>query len=238
MSEQISLLKAAAHPGNTEGVTPTTPTMRYRPEKCEFPIHIGVFFDGTGNNQNWVDPALGGATQLARKKDSNVARLSRAYRDKPLEGMYPVYVPGVGTPFPDVGENGESSIGMGFGAGGDARIVFGLLHVLNAMHRSSDNDDMPIIDGKAVKALCSNGWLPRQASAQERSSRVSPGDQRALDKVGMGDKGGLLTVNGFSYRTEFLKGQFAQLSKKINDTRHPKLVEVFIDVFGFSRGAA
>ena len=79
MSDQISLLRAAAHPDNTDGVTATTPTMRYRPEKCEFPIHIGLFFDGTRNNQDWADPALGGATQLARKKDSNVARLFRAY---------------------------------------------------------------------------------------------------------------------------------------------------------------
>ena len=79
MSDQISLLRAPAHPGNTEGVTATTSTTRYRPEKCEFAIHIGVFFDGTRNNQYWKDPDLGGATQLSRKKDSNVARLSRAY---------------------------------------------------------------------------------------------------------------------------------------------------------------
>ena len=51
MSDQISLLRAAAHPGNTDGVTATIPTMRYRPERCEFPIHVGVFFDGTRNNQ-------------------------------------------------------------------------------------------------------------------------------------------------------------------------------------------
>ena len=58
MSDQISLLRAAAHPDNTDGVTATSPTMRYRPEKCEFPIYIGVFFDGTRNNQNWTDPPL------------------------------------------------------------------------------------------------------------------------------------------------------------------------------------
>ena len=54
MSEQISLLQAAAHPGNTEGVTATEPTMRCRSEKCEFPLEIGLFFDGTGNNQDWA----------------------------------------------------------------------------------------------------------------------------------------------------------------------------------------
>jgi len=54
----------------------------------------------------------------------------------------------------------------------------------------------------------------------------------------MKDQGGLLTMNGFTYRTKFLKAQFVQLAQKISDTQHPKLVEVFIDVFGFSRGAA
>ncbi len=66
MSDQISLLRAAAHPGNTEGVTATSPTMRYRPEKCEFPIHIGMFVDGI-RNKNRHDRALryGGALAAA-----------------------------------------------------------------------------------------------------------------------------------------------------------------------------
>lgn len=238
MSEQISLLQAAAHPGNTEGVTATGPTMRFRPEKCEFPIHIGLFFDGTGNNQDWAEPRLGGATQLARKKDSNVARLYRAYPNEPLKGHYPRYIPGVGTPFPFIGEERTSSMGMGFGAGGDARIVFGLLHVLNAMHRSINDDDAPMIDASTVKALCSNAWLSMQTGNEGHPTRLSPADQRALDKVGMKDQGGLLTMNGFSYRATFLKAQFTKLARKIEDTKHPKLAEGFIDVFGFSRGAA
>ena len=36
MSEQICLLRAAAHPGNTEGVTATTPTLRYPPKSASF----------------------------------------------------------------------------------------------------------------------------------------------------------------------------------------------------------
>ena len=238
MSEEISQLQVAAHPGDNEGVTATGPTLRCRSEKCEFAIDVGVFFDGTGNNQEWAEPGLGGATQLARKKDSNVARLSRAYPDEPLQGQYPRYIPGVGTPFPDIGEEGASTLGMGFGAGGEARIVFGLLHVLNAMHRSINDYDTRMIDDRTVKALCRNGWLPVQTGNEGTFNRLSPADQRALETVGMKDQGGLLTMNGFSHRTAFLKQQFAQLAQKIRDTKHPKLVEVFIDVFGFSRGAA
>ncbi|CAB3803275.1 hypothetical protein LMG28688_05737 [Paraburkholderia caffeinitolerans] len=239
MNDNINLLQAAAHPDNTEGVTATAPTLRCRPEKCEFALHIGVFFDGTGNNQDWAEPGAGGTTQLERKKDSNVARLYRAYPTDGLSGYYPVYIPGVGTPFPLIGEEGESALGMGFGTGGDARIVYGLLHVLNAMHRSINNYDTPMMEWQTVKALCSNAWLPLQAGVDGGSlNTLSPADQRELDKVGMKDQGGLLTLNGYSYRTKFLKEQFAQLAQKISETRYPKLIEVFIDVFGFSRGAA
>ena len=238
MSEQISLLQAPAHPGNTEGVTATGQTLHYRPERCEFAIDIGLFFDGTCNNQDWAEPGLGGATQLERKKDSNVARLFRAYPDTPLKGQYRRYIPGVGTPFSDIGEEGVSLLGMGFGAGGDARIVFGLLHVLNAMHRSIDDYDTPVIDKPIIKALCRNGWLSLQTGNEGTFNRLSPADQWALDSVGMKEKGGLLTMNGFSHRTTFLKAQFARLAQQIKDIKRPKLIEVFIDVFGFSRGAA
>jgi hypothetical protein len=71
--------------------------MRCHAEKCEFSLHIGLFFDGTGNNQDWVEPGTGGS-QLERHKDSNVARLFRAYPDTALEGYYRHYIPGVGTP--------------------------------------------------------------------------------------------------------------------------------------------
>jgi hypothetical protein len=81
MSNAKSLLRAAAHPSTTEGVISTSPIHMCRAEWCEVPMHIGLFFDGTGNNQDWADPALDGATHRARRKDSNVARLSRAYPD-------------------------------------------------------------------------------------------------------------------------------------------------------------
>ncbi len=129
-------------------------------------------------------------------------------------GYYPFYIPGVGTPFPGIGEKEASMLGMGFAAGGDARIVFGLLHVLNSMHRSIRSYDTSMIEKRTIEALCSNAWLPMQDSAEDRSSRLSFADQRALEKVGMQDKGGLLTLNGFSHRTEFLKEQFSHARAK------------------------
>ncbi|MGV2290597.1 DUF2235 domain-containing protein [Trinickia sp. YCB016] len=238
MSNNASLLRAPAHPMNTEGVVPTLPELMCRAERCEFRIHVGVFFDGTGNNQDWIEPKAAG-TQLERQKDSNVARLFRAYKDDHLAGYYRHYIPGVGTPFPDIGEDlARDTLGMGFGAGGEARIGFGLLAVLNSMHASVDVRDRLQIELSTVRALCRNGWLSLQTGSEDSPNPLSPSDQFELAKVGMKDKGGLLTYNGISHRTTFLKEQFAQLAQKIEDTKHPKLKEVFIDVFGFSRGAA
>ncbi|WP_296224389.1 T6SS phospholipase effector Tle1-like catalytic domain-containing protein [Ralstonia sp. UBA689] len=237
MSDSISYLRAPAHPRTTAGVQPVLPTERCRAEKCEFPIHIGLFFDGTRNNQDWADPELGGKTHLAAKKDSNVARLFRAYPDQKKDGYYRFYITGVGTPFEPIGETGSSSRGMGFGAGGDGRIVFGLLSVLNAMKQSISNEQV-MIGKEAVRALCTYAWLPMSVDTETIGNHLSPNDQWALDQVGMKYEGGLLTKGGHSHRTKFLKQQLAQLAQQIAAQSHPKLKEVFIDVFGFSRGAA
>ena len=189
MADNTSLLRAAAHPMNTDGVTPLAPTVMCRAEKCEFAINIGLFFDGTGNNQYWAGPEFTGGSQLQRKKDSNVARLFRAYPDKGLAGFYPYYIPGVGTPFDKIGENDERALGMGFGAGGDARIVFGLLMVLNTMHRSILPTGSTYLSDGTILALCRNGWLPIQTGNQGDRNRLSPVDQAALDQVGMKDRG-------------------------------------------------
>ena len=78
------------HPlGPTPGVVPVLPTVIPRTEHCEIPVHIGLFFDGTRNNEDWNDEDdchVGSGTQLQRRKESNVARLFYAYPDDPLRG--------------------------------------------------------------------------------------------------------------------------------------------------------
>jgi hypothetical protein len=104
MTDTVSLLGAAAHPMNTSGVECLIPTLQCHAEKCEFRINIGLFFDGTGNSQNWAGPEFSGGTQLSRKRNSNVARLFRAYPGDELAGYYRTYIPGAGTPFDRVGD--------------------------------------------------------------------------------------------------------------------------------------
>lgn len=245
-------VSALAHPGGTSGVRATLPIRQCRSENCEIRSHIGIFFDGTGNNQDWVEnPSVNWRkglinwwnekpanrlTQLDQRSDSNVARLFRAYRDEPLEGYFPVYVPGVGTPFPEIDENEPEGLGAAFGAGGDGRINYGLLHVLNSMYAAISNN-RPMIPAGTVKALCSTG--PASINGKTGEPNLSRAQQDALRPVGMQAKGGLLMDNFHQgNRAAFFTEQFARLAGRIASTPKPQLVEVFIDVFGFSRGAA
>lgn len=74
-------------------------------------IKVSFFFDGTGNNYDADYPTL---------EHSNVARLWQAHK-RPAGKVYRFYVPGIGTYFKDIGDDG-GLFGMGFGAWGWARL--------------------------------------------------------------------------------------------------------------------
>ena len=97
------------HPlGVTPGVVPVLPQVQPSCESCEMALHIGVFFDGAGNNKDWDDAdtcSVGQGTQAFRRKESNVARLFSAYPDRPDNGYFRLYVSGVGTTFRLIGED-------------------------------------------------------------------------------------------------------------------------------------
>jgi len=238
----LNLSSIAAHPiGATPGIKPVLPSCAPQAHRCEMALHIGLFFDGTGNNQDWIEPGQS-QSQRDRQKDSNVARLFRSFPDEPENGLRPVYIPGVGTPFPEVGEIAPSSLGAAFGAGGDSRINFGLLHVINSIHRSISPTDRPYAPPDTVKALCRNGVrrTTTNRTGMQRSPLESPEDEAALRRVGMATIGGLLldSWGNAPQRKTFLKRAAAEVGQKIQAATKPKPVEIFIDVFGFSRGAA
>ncbi|MGQ3001007.1 MAG: hypothetical protein ACT6UH_11295 [Hydrogenophaga sp.] len=87
--------------------------------KCEVPLNIGVFFDGTNNNAKRDEP---------ERLHTNVVRLFNAHPDVKaahhLErpGHYRIYVPGVGTPFDANAEVRESREGKAFGKGGQGAL--------------------------------------------------------------------------------------------------------------------
>lgn len=239
MTDSI-LTRVPAHPLSiSPGIQPVVEQTAPRPHLCEMSLSIGVFFDGTGNNQDWVEEGQA-ATQLQRRKDSNVARLFRAYQNEPFKGYYRMYIPGVGTPFDEVGELQPSSLGAACGAGGDARINYGLLHVINSIHRAISPTARSFAEPHTVLALCRNGRLPPGAAPGEEARLLErPEDAAALRAVNMGRTGGLLLdASGRApQRTQFLRRACAQIKQKMAATSKPKITEIFIDIYGFSRGA-
>lgn len=85
---------------------------------CRQVLWFSFFFDGTGNNLQADEASL---------KHSNVAKLYRAHvRNNRQRGIYRFYIPGVGTYFPEVGDNGGSDLGLGTGKLGAERIEWAL----------------------------------------------------------------------------------------------------------------
>lgn len=107
---------------------------------CVGNVFVGVFFDGTGNNMHDHYPKHG---------HSNVVRLYNAHPDKPSEGYFSYYIPGVGTPFPQIGENNYSSLGKAAAMGGEQRINWGLIQIYNAVHRFLMGNNSLITDEQA-----------------------------------------------------------------------------------------
>ena len=199
----------------TTGIKKLVPQVDCNLKKCEGVLNIGVFFDGTNNNKD---------RDSANLSDTNIARLYEVYDDVRANGYRKLYIPGVGTSFPDIGEYGESKAGSGCAFGCEGRVIFALLAVFNALHYSSSNKDM---FGKgSILALCRNNL-----------NVADDHDCENLAKLGM--QHGLLQpdVGNSDNRREFLTRQAGHLKEKLENGK-PRAVECFVDVFGFSRGAA
>lgn len=82
---------------------------------CTQVLHYAVFFDGTGNNRE---------LEMAKPKEkralSNIAKLFDAHKEE-RPRIYRDYVPGVGTPYRDIGDTG-GSLGMAIGKRADERV--------------------------------------------------------------------------------------------------------------------
>jgi len=95
---------------------------------CSQSLHISLFFDGTGNNEK-NDTAIAEIPH-----PTNIAKLFHAtYQDAEDKGYFRFYIPGVGTPFPKINEFDYSTSGLAFAAGGEDRINWGLLRLVDAL---------------------------------------------------------------------------------------------------------
>lgn len=92
----------------------TVPEKKEAMCQCSKVIHYSIFFDGTGNNRD--SEMLKGVEKRAL---SNIAKLWDAHKED--ADIVRRYVPGVGTPYSDIGDSGGAS-GMAIGTGADKRI--------------------------------------------------------------------------------------------------------------------
>jgi hypothetical protein len=191
---------------------------------CTGCVSIGMFFDGTGNNEkkDYLDQK--GAPR--EMQHSNVVRLYHAHPDKvkvATNGYYSYYIPGLGTPFPQIGDvDGESDeegswtqkwhtlmqqMGSVGAMNGAPRIVWGLTRIFNAISQHVYEKDL--IDDATAKDLA-----------------VSLFDMMLPQSV----------IN-FDRRNS-LKGKWQDKLKAKLFRQAIKLELITVNVFGFSRGAA
>ncbi|WP_273805184.1 T6SS phospholipase effector Tle1-like catalytic domain-containing protein [Providencia rettgeri] len=110
---------------------------------CSKTLHISFFFDGTNNNKK-------NDLEIAQPPHpTNIARLFEAtYEDqltkpKKLREYFKYYMPGVGTAFPEIGEYNFSSSGLTYATGGENRINWALLMLVNSLYLSAGLAELP-----------------------------------------------------------------------------------------------
>ena len=157
--------------------TPVPPTTE--PLSCRQRVRISVFFDGTGNNMNADSPDMG---------HSNIARLARAHpiNDDP-HSVYRIYVPGIGTYFPEIGDEGGTTRGLAFGAKGQARLDYALdrfeARIKLCDARAHRSPSAKVIEIKIAVFGFSRGAALARAFCLILD-KLSPGDHYALEESG------------------------------------------------------
>ncbi|HQU89179.1 MAG TPA: DUF2235 domain-containing protein, partial [Denitromonas sp.] len=126
---------------------------------CRQAIWVGMFFDGTNNNKHRDQELIPNPNG---RSHSNIVVLHDAFRREDENGYFPFYVPGVGTPFPKIGEMTESSSGKSMATGGEARLYWAMIQLYNAVNRAVHVRNL-IADNEALSAIrnpdvLKNGW--------------------------------------------------------------------------------
>ncbi|MHA6577624.1 T6SS phospholipase effector Tle1-like catalytic domain-containing protein [Pseudomonas yamanorum] len=195
---------------------------------CSKTLHISLFFDGTGNNLNndlyLSDPKH--PTNIARLFRASIgeghaggtAHNSQAQRLTDAKGAgfgqyFKYYMPGVGTPFPEVGDLNYSELGLATAAFGEERINWGLMMIIDALRRTLA--------------------LPRLDNASLRAAVEAMGAPAGFE--------GSIGASFRRHQYEKQLGALAKplrIALTQPSPGWPKLLGVRLYVYGFSRGAA
>ncbi|AON53075.1 hypothetical protein Hsc_0769 [Herbaspirillum seropedicae] len=199
--------------------------------ECKGQLFTGLFFDGTGNNDKWVEDGQT-KNQRQRNKHSNVARLFDAYIDDPDNGFFRVYMQGVGTPFAEIGDTfklGTDIGGSGFGYMGADRINWGITSLLNAVYSYATGGSL--FSGNEQRDLVN---LMSMQMLQNGNVNAMPPDWQ----IGEWTVPGYLTTAPEKVRRLAMYKTFMQKLATAVKSSQRKVVQINVSVFGFSRGAA
>ena len=228
---------------------------------CEQDIYIGVFFDGTNNNKyrdtaGWshsnvarlYEAYQGGSARqtLPKLADRVLPDGSRQKREPapevPREGVADqvslpqyrrkIYVPGVGTPHPDVGDDGagvKRTLGLAMALMGQARLDWALSQLVNQVHAA------------VFKAPLETTLDLTQVSGV-RLLRVLGVPEGVLHRFEdlekwMQDNTGQYSEIGVAQYQDSLIQRLAKALDQRGRGSLPALRKVRLSVFGFSRGA-
>ncbi|CAK9890003.1 DUF2235 domain-containing protein [Pseudomonas fluorescens] len=139
---------------------------------CARSLHISLFFDGTNNNEPYD------THKATPPHPTNIARLYHASLEQQETGYFSYYIPGVGTPFPEIGEMDFSTFGLAFANRGEDRINWGLLQVANALSFALTKDELSLAIMQAKLKTMATTWpltaLGKSSRRQAMASLLEP----------------------------------------------------------------
>jgi hypothetical protein len=210
---------------------------------CKTNLFFGFFFDGTKNN---YIRAEGG------KNHSNVARLYDCFpglstptvlpentnwihKKEEYSHFFRVYIPGVASPFEQIGDSGtglQETRGAAAGYGGEGRILWALLQAINNIHRYFLKK--PLLSPEETMSILNRIVLDRA-----RRRLMQP--RRQFEREMPNDEQNEKTRLEFEKILKRLHAAIAvHMPDKYGNARQkdPATVKkIFISIFGFSRGA-
>ena len=214
-------------------------------DSCKTNLFFGFFMDGTRNNY---------LKSLEKKNhtETNIVRLYSAFPGQSVPGLLPadtdwnykkdefknyfrVYTPGVGTEFGQVRDSGKGLDrirGNASGALGERRIIWTLVQAINNVHRFFTKSDL--LDAAETLSLCRALTLDAAELKAMGGSSPSPmAEQSPRSAPSVRFKEVLTRLQ------RALKVHRVQPGASKPERTDPGLVqEIFVSVFGFSRGAA
>lgn len=211
---------------------------------CDTNLFFGFFFDGTGNNYIAADKT---------NNHSNIARLYDCFPGMSVPGVLPksaewghkpaehkhffrVYVPGVGTEFPQVKDSGAGTdqiMGGGTGCWGERRIIWALAQAINNVHRFFVGS--ALISPAEISNLFANLSLTKSTRSVV-DGRYGPDTGMTDSATGTQTKYILSRMLSRLHQAVSLHWLDKRTGKPAK--KEPGTVKtIYISIFGFSRGA-